>query len=97
MAEVVPGVSRFEEVWPRTLERDSFIVKLGLPGQWLFALAALYLTTGRCIPEEAKRRGCYFGLCDADGERVADVRVSRGGDGAVLVESPATHVGWTVA
>lgn len=96
MAEVVPGVTRFEEVWPRSASRDDLLVRLGLPGQWRMALAGLYLSTGRLVPEEARRRGCYFGFCAADGSRVADVRVSGDGAGCAVVVSPATHVGWTV-
>lgn len=96
MAEVVPGVTRFEEVWPRTPERDDLVVRLGVAGFWRVALAGLYLSTGRCIPEEAKRCGCYFGFCGADGSRVTDVKVSGDGIGCAVVASPATHVGWTV-
>lgn len=96
MAEVAPGVSKFEEVWPRSASRDDLVVRLGLPGFWRVALAGLYLSTGRYMPEEAKRRGCYFGFCGADGVRVTDVRVSAGGGGEAVVSSPATHVGWTV-
>jgi len=96
MVEVTPGVTKFVEVWPRSATRDDLIVRLGISGFWRVALAGLYLSTGRCIPEEAKRRGCYFGFCNASGERVTDVKVTADGSGVASVASPATHVGWTV-
>lgn len=71
----------FAEVWPRTDRRDQLLVALVTPA-WKFALVALYLTTGRVLPDEAKRDGCVFGYCD--------------GRGVQQPKASATHVGWTV-
>lgn len=71
----------FAEVWPRTDRRDQLLVDLVTPA-WKFALVALYLTTGRAMPDEAKRDGCVFGYCD--------------GRGVQQPKASATHVGWTV-
>lgn len=72
----------FAEVWPRDERRDDLLVQLVTPG-WKFALANLYLMTGRAIPTEAKRDGCVFGYCD--------------GLGVQQPKSAATHIGWTIA
>jgi hypothetical protein len=72
----------FVEVWPRSDRRDHILVELVTP-MWKFALANLYLTTGRTLPDEAKRDGCVFGFCD---ER-----------GVQQPKATATHVGWTCA
>lgn len=74
-------VRPFTEVWPRDGRRDDLLVDLVTPA-WKFALAGLYLTTGRCIPDEAKRDGCVFGFCDARGVQQP--------------KATATHIGWTV-
>jgi hypothetical protein len=72
----------FVEVWPRDDHRDRMLRDLVVPSRWKFALVALYLSTGRHMPDEAKRHGCVFGFCDARG--VQRPKVS------------ATHIGWTV-
>lgn len=72
---------KFEEVWPRTPERDALLIDLG-SSVWRIALAALYLSTGRCIPEDAKKKGAYFGFCNEVGEQQP--------------KKEATHLGWTV-
>jgi hypothetical protein len=73
----------FVERWPRSELRDNLLEDLRLP-IWPVALGALYLNTGRYIPQSAKRgrRGCTFGFCDAEGMRVS--------------KESATHIGWTL-
>lgn len=46
------------------------------------ALAALYLRAGKYMPDLAKRRGAYIGLCDEAGLRCPD-------------NTQATHIGIT--
>jgi len=72
----------FDEKLPRSEKHDRFIEDMATRA-WKFALAALYLSSGRCIPEEAKRPVAFFGYCDAEGRHVP--------------KAEATHVGWTIA
>lgn len=72
----------FDERLLRSEKHDRLIEGLATP-HWRIALAALYLSTGRCLPDEAKRQGCYFGYCDAEGN--------------LAPKAEATHVGWMVA
>lgn len=76
-----PTVAPFVEVHPRTTERDDLLLSLGR-STWPLALAHLYLSTGRYMPEAAKREGCFYGFCDAQGH--------------MMPKKDATHVGWTV-
>ena len=80
-AALVDSCEPFEEVWPRTEDRDRWLVQLG--GRlWKLSLAQMYTSTGRYIPEKAKRSGCTFGFCDSEGR--------------LRPMATATHVGWTV-
>lgn len=74
-------VTTFNEVWPRTPQRDDCVRRLAGPC-WRIFLSGLYMTTGRFMPDEAKRKGAYFGFCDAGGQ--------------IAPMASATHVGWTV-
>ncbi len=74
-------VTHFTEVWPRSERLEETFLGLAT-AQWRLALGALYLETGRYIPEEAKRRGCSFGYCNANGE----IQPKR--------DPAATHLGW---
>lgn len=74
-------MTRFEEVYPRTPDRDAALVGLGTR-LWPIHLTRLYLLAGRSCPEEAKRQGVAFGFCDSEGRQVG--------------KQQATHVGWTV-
>ena len=76
-----PTVAPFVEVHPRTEERDDLLLTLSR-STWRLALARLYLSTGRSMPDAAKRDGCSFGFCDAQGNLKA--------------KADATHIGWTV-
>lgn len=71
----------FEEVHPRTPQRDEALEGLGTR-LWPICLAQLYLSTGRYCPQEAKQLGATFGFCDEDGR--------------LKPKAEATHVGWTV-
>jgi hypothetical protein len=71
----------FTERLPRTPARDQLLC--GLRGRaWRIPLAALYLSDGRYMPEEAKQSGCTFGLCDENG--------------VWCTTDKATHIGWTI-
>jgi len=72
---------KFEERLRRNDKHDAWLAELATP-LWRIALAALYLSTGRCLPPEAKARGVFFGFCDEHGNRCP--------------RDLATHVGWTV-
>lgn len=72
---------QFAETLPRSAKHDEFISQLATP-LWRIALAALYLSSGRLLPDEAKKRGAFFGFCDAQGNRCR--------------RDQATHVGWSV-
>ena len=78
---IMPTPPPFAEVHPRTAQRDDLLIALA-GSAWRLALAALYLSTGRYMPDAAKREGCSFGFCDADGH--------------LMAEPNATHIGWTV-
>lgn len=77
-----PPIAPFSEVHPRSEERDGLLLSLGR-STWPLALASLYLSTGRYMPDAAKRHGCSFGFCDAQGNLKA--------------KADATHIGWTVS
>ena len=67
---------------PRTDHTERLLRDLKTP-QWPFALAALFLSAGRYVPDGAERNGASFGFCDAHGQ--------------ILPAASATHVGWSVA
>ena len=71
---------KFEEVMERDEDTESLLADLTTP-LWRIALTRLYLKKGRYIPDTAKRHGCSFGFCDADGNQVEMAK--------------ATHIGWT--
>lgn len=75
----------FAEVWPRTPARDQLLFDaVGSTAPLFMLLAALYLSTGRYTPPEAKRsRYVGFGFCDAAGTHVETL-------------ADATHIGWTL-
>lgn len=70
----------FTEIWPRSEARDQAL--RALPRFGVMARAALYLSTGRFLPQEAKRASWRFGFCDEAGR--------------CTPAATATHVGWTV-
>ncbi len=71
----------FRERLPRTPGRDRHLEGLGGSASRA-CLAALYLSDGRYLPDEAKRNGVAFGYCNAEGW--------------LCPRTTATHVGWTV-
>lgn len=71
----------FAEVLPRSDKHDRFLAQLQTPA-WRIALAALYLSSGRFLPDEAAQRGVYYGFCNAAGDRCP--------------MEQATHVGWSI-
>ncbi len=64
---------RFDTVLPREQVTDYDIA--GLKGSGVASptvvLAALYLRAGKYIPEAAKKRGAFFGYCDAEGNHLS--------------------------
>lgn len=82
MSERDPGRSEpFVTLLPATEENCRLLTDC-FTSQAKFALAALYLRSGKYMPEIAKKRGAYLGLCDARGYRVED-------------NTTATHIGIT--
>ena len=77
--------SPYSEVHPRTKARDRAVANLKhSPHLMLWCLSALYLTTGRYIPQEAKvAREIRLGFCDQAGNPVS--------------QSDATHIGWSLS
>ena len=74
----------FEVFMPRNSKVDATFDDLATD-RWRVALYALYLQSGRYVPDEAKKtRGAWFGYCDETGRQ-------RGKH-----EPEATHVGWTL-
>jgi hypothetical protein len=75
--ETEPYVTRL----PRTekterMLRDTFVGSLARP-----SLCALYLNAGKYMPDLAKKRGAFIGLCDATGMKAGS--------------ETATHIGFT--
>lgn len=73
---------KFENVLPREEVSDDDIVMLR-SSTWRIVLAALYLRTGQYLPDDAKKRGAFFGFCDPEGNYLPE-----GNPGA-------THFGWS--
>lgn len=73
---------KFESVLPRDQVDDDDIARLK-SSTWRMVVAALYLRTGRYIPDEAKARGVWFGYCDAEGNQLG------------RADASATHFGWS--
>ncbi len=74
----------FAEIHERSETRDKAIADLHDPALARLALPALYLSTGRYTPDEAKRaKTVMFGFCDAAGK--------------IKAKADATHVGWSLA
>lgn len=73
----------FETFIPREkVSRDDIANLVGplcLP-----TLVALYLRAGRYVPNEAKKKGVYYGFCDEQGHYLPDNHAG------------ATHFGWSV-
>ena len=73
-------MTRFVETIPRSEEVDRLFSRLSGPA-WRAAIGDLYLRTGRYTPNEVKRHGAVFGLCDALG--------------CPMPAPLATHLGWS--
>lgn len=77
------GPVAFVEVHPRTEQRDKAIADARDSSLVRMALPALYLSTGRYVPDEAKKaREVLSGFCDAAGKPTP--------------KADATHVGWSL-